>query len=565
MLVNRIHLLEPLLANQIGAGEVIERPASVVKELLENSLDAGASRIEIDIINGGLQLVRIRDNGVGIHQHDLSLAVSRHATSKVATLSDLEHLQSLGFRGEALASICSVSRFSLTSCTDSQDNGWQVKVEGRAMQPLLTPAAHPRGTTVEIADLFFNTPARRKFMRSEQTEWNSILELVKRAALSRFDVGFYLTHQQKNILQLRVADTEPARIRRLQEIGGANFARYSIALDTATQGISLWGWVGQPDEAPTQPNPQYFYVNGRMVRDKLLLHAVKQAYEGLLPAGRHPVYVLYLDIEPGAVDVNVHPAKHEVRFQESRLVHDFIFSRINKAIAGEAQQHFHPSSYASEPVHHVAEQMALYNAMHGATIEAVASPSPDTIKKPALGIPLGQMHARYLLLQQPAGLGIINVEKAYELLIYQSLTQTMNSEMQLLSQPLLIPTVISVTEAVSAAVEANQQLLRQCGFDLSALGEKQIVLRALPATFRNTDTNVLLENLLATLTRPVSAITVEDILSTLATCYFTAEKRLESKEIDELLDKLSEAQAIRQQCIAELSLNDLGMLFVETQ
>lgn len=561
MAVDRIHLLEPRLANQIAAGEVIERPASVVKELIENSLDAGATRIEIDIEKGGLQLIRIRDDGIGIHPDDLSLAVSRHATSKVTTLTDLEHLQSLGFRGEALASICSISRFALTSCTAKQDTGWQVRVEGREMKAQLTPAAHPRGTTVEVAELFFNTPARRKFMRSEQTEWNQILELVKRVALSRFEVSFYLNHQQKNILQLRMADSQPARIRRLQDICGVSFIKDHIALDVVAQDLKLWGWVGLPDAAPTQPSPQYFYVNGRMIRDKLLLHAVRQAYEGLLPVGRHPVYVLYLEVEPAAVDVNVHPTKHEVRFRESRLVHDFVFSSIKRTITKESYSISHPPPYASEPVHQVAEQMALYNVMHGSTVEPLQRGYTPAVKKTGLETPLGQLHSRYLLIQQPTGLGIIDLALAYELLSYQTLQQAINNQQALQAQPLLIPVTMAATEEIQNLIEAKQELLRCCGLDIASLGDRQIVLRALPGSLRNADTVVILEMILALLKQQQSAISAAQILKVLAKGYFIPEKRLTSQEIDELLLRLADEPVIRQQCAAELPLQDIKLLF----
>lgn len=561
MSAKRIHLLEPRLANQIAAGEVIERPASVVKELVENSLDADATRIEIDIVNGGLQLIRIRDNGTGICQADLPLAVSRHATSKVATLADVEYLQSLGFRGEALASISSVSRFVLTSNTADKDTGWQVKLEGNDMLPSLSPAAHPQGTTVEVAELFFNTPARRKFMRSEQTEWHHILELIKRIALSRFDVGFYLTHQQRNILQLRTAEGESARQRRLQDICGTTFVHHSVALECIAQDVKLSGWIGLPSDAPTLPSPQYFYINGRMVRDRLLLHAVRQAYEGLLPDGRHPVYVLYLELDPGAVDVNVHPTKHEVRFRESRLIHDFIFSHLRKTLMNDVPTLSSGQYQAPVLGHQVAEQMALYSVLQGTDTHPPLQSRKPALSQPKLGIPLGQLHTRYLLIQQPTGLGIIDLGMAYEQLIYKTLQQTLINDSVLKAQPLLIPATLAITESLQDLLEAKQALFNQCGIDLNLLGNQQVILRTLPAAFRNAEVTVILETLLVALKQQQSALTAEDILKALAKAYFAAAKQLELNEINELLHQLADDHSISQQCLVEFSLKDIGKLF----
>ncbi len=553
----RIRLLEPLLANQIAAGEVIERPASVVKELIENSLDAGASRIEIDIVEGGLQLIRIRDNGSGIHADDLPLAVSRHATSKVASLTDLEYLQSLGFRGEALASICSVSRFALTSCTPAEATGWQVKVAGREMQPTLTPAPHPPGTTVEVADLFFNTPARRKFLRSAQTEWLHILELIKRIALSRFDVGFYLNHQQKSILQLRIADNESARLRRLQDISGASFIKNSTFLEFTASSLKLWGWAGLPSQAPTQPSPQYFYVNGRMIRDRLLLHAVRQAYEALLPEGRHPVYVLYLEVEPSTVDVNVHPTKHEVRFRDARLIHDFIFSSLRKAIAQSLGEQ--TDEILSPVVYQVAEQMALYPISPRAIDDSVQQST--AVAPMTLGIALSQLHGRYLLIQQPLGLGIIDLALAYEAWFYASLQASLQSDKALKSQPLLMPATLTTTENIQQLVEMKQEIFKQCGMDIAVLTNQQLILRALPAELRNTDMTHLCAALEAVLEQQQSALTTEDMLQVLAKCYFAPNKLLKNDEINQLLQKLAEDKTLRQRCLTQLSLNDISKLF----
>ncbi|MBI6549277.1 DNA mismatch repair endonuclease MutL [Xenorhabdus lircayensis] len=323
-----IKILPPQLANQIAAGEVVERPASVVKELVENSLDAGATRIDIDIERGGAKLIRIRDNGCGISQQDLILALARHATSKIASLDDLEAIVSMGFRGEALASISSVSRLTLTSRPESQTEAWQSYAEGRDMEVTVKPAAHPVGTTVEVLDLFYNTPARRKFLRTEKTEFGHIDEVVRRIALARLDVAVNLNHNGKLMRQYRPAKDESQHERRLAAICGAAFVQQVLALSWQHDSLSIKGWVADPMSAMAGSDIQYCYVNGRMMRDRLINHAIRQAYQDLIQGEQQPTYVLYLEIDPHQVDVNVHPAKHEVRFHQSRLVHDFIYQGV---------------------------------------------------------------------------------------------------------------------------------------------------------------------------------------------------------------------------------------------
>ncbi len=328
-----IRLLSPRLANQIAAGEVVERPASVAKELIENALDAGAGRIDIEIEQGGVKLIRVRDDGAGISQEDLPLALSRHATSKIADLDDLEAVASLGFRGEALASISSVSRLALTSRTEEQEAASRVEVEGRDMDATIAPAAHPVGTTVEVRDLFFNTPARRKFLRTEKTEFNHLEECVRRQALSRFDTGFTLRHNQRVIQSLRPASSAIDRERRIGSLCGQQFIDNAVVIDAEATGVRLWGWVALPTFSRSQADLQYFFVNGRVIKDRLVAHAVRQAYRDVLYNNRHPAFVLYLEVDPASVDVNVHPTKHEVRFRDGRLVHDFIFRTLHKALA----------------------------------------------------------------------------------------------------------------------------------------------------------------------------------------------------------------------------------------
>ncbi|MFD1804634.1 DNA mismatch repair endonuclease MutL [Mixta tenebrionis] len=323
-----IQILPPQLANQIAAGEVVERPASVVKELVENSLDAGATRIDIDIEKGGAKLIRIRDNGSGIGKEELAMALARHATSKIASLDDLEAIVSLGFRGEALASISSVSRLTLTSRPAEQSEAWQAYAEGRDMTVTVKPAAHPPGTTLEVLDLFYNTPARRKFLRTEKTEFTHIDEVVRRIALARFDIAISLTHNGKLVRQYRAATQENQQLRRLGAICGATFMEHALKIEWQHGDLLLRGWVADPAGARQVSELQYCYVNGRMMRDRLINHAIRQAYQEKLGGDHQPAYVLYLQIDPHQVDVNVHPAKHEVRFHQSRLVHDFIYQGV---------------------------------------------------------------------------------------------------------------------------------------------------------------------------------------------------------------------------------------------
>jgi len=327
-----IHLLSPRLANQIAAGEVVERPANILKELIENALDAGATRIDVDVEQGGIKLLRVRDNGCGIGKDDLPLALSRHATSKIATLDDLEAVMTMGFRGEALASISSVSRLSLSSRTEAADTAWQVIAEGRDMTTSVSPAAHPVGTTVEVRDLFFNTPARRKFLRTEKTEFGHLEDHLKKLALSRYDVAFSLRHNNRVIHQLRAATRDVECERRIAALLKPDFIDSALHIDTEAAGLQLSGWVGLPTFSRSQADMQHFYVNGRAVRDKLVVHAIKQAYRDVLYHGRHPAFVLYLTLDPALVDVNVHPTKHEVRFRDGRLVHDFLFRSLHRAL-----------------------------------------------------------------------------------------------------------------------------------------------------------------------------------------------------------------------------------------
>ncbi|WP_199610936.1 DNA mismatch repair endonuclease MutL [Flocculibacter collagenilyticus] len=408
-----IQILPARLANQIAAGEVVERPASVIKELVENSLDAGATRIDITVEKGGHKLMRIRDNGAGIAHDELTLALSRHATSKVAHVDDLENILSLGFRGEALASISSVARLTLTSKPAEQSEAWQAYAEGRDMQVVIQPAAHPDGTTIEVVDLFFNTPARRKFLRTEKTEFAHIDELIRRIALSRFDVQINLTHNNKLVRQYRRAETAQAQDKRLAQVCNNAFVSNAIKLDVEHDGMRLWGWVCQPSGCTKQNDNQYSYVNGRMMRDKLINHAIRQAYESTLHHDQQPQFVLFFEISPSQVDVNVHPAKHEVRFHQARLVHDFIFQAIYKvlhqsnsllsdnhekdmpqSVASDVNENMQPHyghSHLDEPQHKVAEHTSSYS--HASNVGTLFS--PDKYANADNVLPSGQHASAY--------------------------------------------------------------------------------------------------------------------------------------------------------------------------
>ncbi|HHF4074442.1 DNA mismatch repair endonuclease MutL [Haemophilus influenzae] len=343
-----IKILSPQLANQIAAGEVVERPASVVKELVENSLDAGANKIQIDIENGGANLIRIRDNGCGIPKEELSLALARHATSKITDLDDLEAILSLGFRGEALASISSVSRLTLTSRTEAQTEAWQVYAQGRDMETTIKPTSHPVGTTVEVANLFFNTPARRKFLRTDKTEFAHIDEVIRRIALTKFNTAFTLTHNGKIIRQYRPASDLNQQLKRVAAICGDDFVKNALRIDWKHDDLHLSGWVATPNFSRTQNDLSYCYINGRMVRDKVINHAIRKAYAQYLPSDAYPAFVLFIDLNPHDVDVNVHPTKHEVRFHQQRLIHDFIYEGISNALNNQEQLNWHTDQSAVE-------------------------------------------------------------------------------------------------------------------------------------------------------------------------------------------------------------------------
>jgi len=549
--MKRIALLSQRLANQIAAGEVVERPASVVKELLENSLDAGARRVDVDIEQGGSKLIRVRDDGAGINKDDLALALSRHATSKIASLDDLENICSLGFRGEALASISSVSRLQLISrSVDAADTGgWLVEAEGQAMTASMRPAPHAQGTTVEVRDLFFNTPARKKFLRTENTEFARIDEMIKRLALSRFDVAFTLRHNQRTVHQLQIANTSLEQRRRIGLVCGPAFLEHAVYIDIEASGLRLWGWVCLPTFSRSQPDLQYFYVNGRVIRDKLVSHAVKQAYRDVLFGGRHPAFVLYLELQPSLVDVNVHPTKHEVRFRDQRLVHDFLFRSLHQALADVRPEDHISVPQAASAIMSGAEaaglteqatlglrvdtgtgeilaepQPGMLQTEVPAAFSAAASannsfaprqwsaptPSPRTIAEqsaiyqelasddeiPPLGFAIAQLHGVYILAQNQQGLIIVDMHAAHERITYEHMKTACDTN-SIKAQPLLVPLSIAVSEAEADCAEQQAAALAELGLAIERVASESLVIRQVPTILARANIEQLVRDVLS--------------------------------------------------------------------
>ena len=576
--MNRINLLSQRLANQIAAGEVVERPASVVKELLENSLDSEATRVDIDIEQGGVKLIRIRDNGAGILKEDLPLALSRHATSKIRELTDLETIASLGFRGEALASISSVSRLTLRSRAQLAEDelAWQVQAEGQEMLAEVTPVSHPQGTTVEVRDLFFNTPARRKFLRTEKTEFARIEETIKRLALSRFDVQFTVNHNQRAIHQLQAARSEFEKQRRVSLVCGPAFVESSVSVDVERAGLRLWGWVSLPTFSRSQADLQYFYVNGRIIRDKLVAHAIKQAYRDVLFHGRHPAYVLYFELAPAAVDVNVHPTKHEVRFRDSRLVHDFLFSALHKALAEVRPGDHIPKDI--EPAHEPVPRWPGVHSEATGQIQAqdalsLGGPGPSNHRSyqqvrdngrqppqyadglahknaltelyqtdaeiPPLGFALAQLHGIYILAQNKDGLVVVDMHAAHERITYERMKTAASTE-QLKMQPLLVPVSLAVSQAEADCAEEQHQILLSLGIELERVAAESIVVRQVPALLKDSNVEQLVRDVLSDVLEFGSSERIQahhdDLLSTMA-CHGSvrANRQLTIPEMNALL------------------------------
>ena len=625
LMTTKIHQLTPRLANQIAAGEVVERPASVIKELLENCLDAQANKIDVDVEQGGVKLMRVRDNGTGIGEQDLGLALSRHATSKISSLEDLESVQSLGFRGEALASVSSVSRLTLTSNIEGQDSAWQVMTEGRDMTPQLQPAAHPVGTSVEVRDLFFNTPARRKFLRTEKTEFGHLEEVIKRLALSRFDVAFSLKHNQKVIHNLRPADTQAAQEKRVASVCGPAFMQQALHIEMEAPGLKLWGWVGLPTFSRSQMDLQYFFVNGRVVRDKLVGHAVRQAYRDVLYHGRHPAFVLYLDLEPANVDVNVHPTKNEVRFRDGRLVHDFIFRSLHKALAqvrpemptgggieqlGVMQeqpsitpQGFEAGVFAGQtqvdlgqvagnplasPMQQVPwqtgslnphsprqmqEQAQVYGSLHDHS-ETLASSATEAGQVPPLGYAVAQLHGIYIVAENAKGLVLVDMHAAHERIVYEKMKVSW-AQQGIKAQPLLVPIAMAVSSREADQVEAQQQLFAELGFVIDRAGTENLVVRQVPSLLQHANVEQLVRDVLADVVTYGSSDRIRaahnELLGTMA-CHgaVRANRRLNHVEMNALLRDM-EITERSGQCNhgrptwTQLSLSELDKLFMRGQ
>jgi DNA mismatch repair protein MutL len=595
----RVRALPPQLVNQIAAGEVIERPASVVKELVENSLDAGAANIEVQVEAGGSRLILVRDDGGGIHRDDLILALSRHATSKIASLDDLERVATMGFRGEALPSISSVARLALVSRQPAENNAWRVMADGSeaGYEPL--PAAHPAGTTVEVRDLFYNTPARRKFLRSEKTEFGHIEGVLKRIALSRFGVGFSLSHNQASVFRCKPALDDARVEQRIAAVCGEDFAGQALRIDFAQAGLRLWGWVGLPTFSRGQADMQYFYVNGRLARDKLVAHAIRQAYQDVLHHERQPAYVLYLELDPALVDVNAHPAKLEVRFREGRLVHDFLFSALRRslgevrpgsapmpAIAPAVILSAAPAQPTPEPARgaapawapprqaplplRVAEQTQTYGALHAALPEMPPASLPEQGEHP-LGYALAHLHNIYILAESAKGLVLVDAHAAHERITYEKLKRQHGAG-SIVRQPLLLPLPVALGEAEAELVEQSAGLLLSLGLEVDRSGPDSVLLRAVPALLADGDGEALLRTVLADVAEYGASSRVEEALNALLAkmaCHGSvrARRRLALEEMNGLLRELERTE-FGGQCNhgrptwSELSLKDLDRLFM---
>lgn len=610
----RIQALSPLLANQIAAGEVVERPASVVKELIENSIDAGATRIELDIESGGMKLIRVHDNGVGIHQEDLILALSPHATSKLHDTEELSNIMTLGFRGEALASIASISRLTLTSAK-KETSGFSVLAEGD-IQPALLPASHPEGTTVLVQDLFFNTPARRKFLRSERTEFEAIDELIKRFALSYHHIRFTLKHNQRQIRQYPIANNASQEIERLKALCGNDFVQHALQIEATSAHMTLSGWIAEPTFSRSQTDMQYFYVNGRMVRDKVMVHAVKQAYHDVLYRDRHPAYVLFLQMSPDQLDVNVHPTKNEVRFRESRLVHEFLKHALSDALTKkehaaceithaqvvtsiDTQRALPPVFPAQDffvPLHHepvatlapipfVSEPMVLPTQERLSFVEhenrvaeqiedktCMGHPVHDSLLAThSLGYALCQFQGIYIFAENDAGLVIIDMHAAHERVLYEKLKIAYDAKTWP-QQLLMLPYSLMLSEREVRLLEKEQSFFEELGFDVSCAGAELVLIRAVPALLADGDPGELVRDIIADLLVHGSSIRLQEksykLLGTLA-CHAAvrAKRKLTVPEMNALLRAMEQTDHSGQcnhgrPTTLQLSPHDLDKLFL---
>lgn len=563
----RIQLLPDQLVNQIAAGEVVERPASVVKELLENSLDSGAGRVQLELEAGGRNRIQVRDDGAGMGRDELALALQRHATSKIATLRDLECVASLGFRGEALPSIASVSRLSLTSREATADAGWRLQCDGGRPDGEVAPAAHPVGTTVDVRDLFYNTPARRRFLRTDRTEFAHVQELLRRLAMARFDVALQLRHNQRQVMDLPAALDQVACEQRLARLLGSHFVEQALYLEREATDLRLSGWIGLPTASRGQPDMQYLFVNGRAVRDRSAAHAVRRAYQDVLFKERHPAYVLYLRVDPAQVDVNVHPAKSEVRFRDGRLIYDFVFRTVSEALAGvrppAAVQSPQPAVDGEWPRQapvqpagptpraaglSLGEPDAGYasiqsrpapvaDATRSASLPPAGSPAPATV--PPLGYALAQIHGVYILAENPAGLVLVDMHAAHERIVYERMKQQYAAQ-GVQVQSLLTPVSLAVSRAEADLAETQAESFAAVGLEVDRSGPKTLVIRGLPALLRGADAAQLVRDVLADILAEGDSRRLTErlnyILATMA-CHGSvrANRRLELAEMNALL------------------------------
>ncbi|MGD9020908.1 MAG: DNA mismatch repair endonuclease MutL [Lysobacterales bacterium] len=584
-----IRQLPERLINQIAAGEVVERPASVVKELVENSLDAGATDIRVVIEQGGKRLIQVTDDGCGIPKEELPLALERHATSKIASLDELEQVASMGFRGEALPSVASVSRLVITSCTASDEHAWQVKcVNGEIKEP--APAGGAPGTRVEVRDLFYNVPARRKFLRTERTEFSHVDELLKRFALARADVAFSLQHNNRPVRRFAAVRDDAQMRARLQAVLGEDFVQHILPIDERRGELSLGGWVAEPRYNRPQADRQYFFVNGRIVRDRLVAHAIRQAFRDVLYHGRHPAFVLYLDMPTSGVDVNVHPQKQEVRFRESRTVHDFIYGSLNQALAGVGVGAGapRPGTGVGEPPAGgkagnwapsgpvplgMAEQVQRYAELVTVPGEGGAATLDEAVEGeiPPLGFALAQLHGVYILAQNAHGLVLVDMHAAHERITYERFKAGLSAS-GIRSQNLLVPLDVHVSEREADMVEMHAGELETLGITCDRSGPQTVRVRKVPTLLQQADIALLIQDVLAELATHGKSLKIEsemdEVLASMA-CHGSvrANRRLNLAEMNALLRDM-EATERAAQCNhgrptwVQLDLQHLDRLFL---
>jgi len=581
-----IQLLPSHLVNQIAAGEVVERPASVVKELIENSLDAGARSIVVDIVAGGQKLIRVRDDGAGIPKDEIQLALSRHATSKISSLDDLTAVVSLGFRGEALPSVAAVARLSMTTCTGH--SAWQVEADNGVLgEPV--PAAHPVGTTVEVHDLFYNTPARRKFMRAERTEFKHIDKWIRRLALARPDVSFAVSHNRRAVLDLKAANDTDAILDRISKLCGEAFASQTLYIDRENDGIALSGWIGLPTFNRSQADLQYWFVNGRSISDRTLSHAVRHAYRDVLFHGRFPAYILFLSMDPAKVDANAHPAKHEVRFRNGREVHGIVSQAIEFALQSTRpggndvipqplriiSSNFHRQSAmplspgGQVSATSVAEAMGGYEALANTAVTERQMPADGEV--PPLGFSIAQLAGIYILAENADGLIVVDMHAAHERIVYEKLKTSFDNQ-AIVSQPLLVPATIAVAESEANLAEESGDVFSRLGLVIDRGGPTSLLIREIPALLRQADAEALIRDVLSDLQESGTSNRVEDtcheILATMA-CHHSvrANRTLTHPEMNALLRDMESTERSGQcnhgrPTYIEFSVDQLDKLFL---